>query len=49
MKNKNKMKILAHSKESRGNELITYQFELPTYLIPELLKFKNIIENENNN
>jgi len=36
------MKILAHSKESRGNELITYQFELPTYLIPELLKFKKM-------
>lgn len=36
------MKILAHSKENRGNELITYQFGLPTYLLPELLKFKKM-------
>lgn len=34
------MEILAHSKKQRGNELITYQGEVPTYLLPELLKFK---------
>lgn len=36
------MKILARSKEGRGNELSTYQFECPTYLLPELLKFKKM-------
>jgi len=36
------MKILAHSKDPRGNELITYQGEIPTYLLPELLKFKKM-------
>lgn len=36
------MKTLAYSKDQRGNELITYQFELPTYLLPEILKFKKM-------
>ncbi len=36
------MKKLAHSKDPRSNELITYQGEVPTYLLPELLKFKRL-------
>lgn len=38
------MKILAHSKDHRSNELITYQFNLPTYLLPEILYWKNKME-----
>lgn len=38
------MKILAHSKEHRGNELIVYQFKFPTYLLPEILYWKNKME-----
>lgn len=36
------MKILAHSKDPRSNELITYQGEIPTYLLPKILKFKKL-------